>query len=272
MRFMKDQPKKYSLDPLESDDWETRFTKQVARNIARWRDERKMTTEQLASACNEVYGEPGRVKPSTLSGMFSGKRKSIGIAEIVVFGAALDVPPIELIYSLKSEELIEATPANKTSPQSAALAFAGVGDGSNDPALMESLIEFEVAQAAFSAELIFVLGVLGARGSEGLDGVPEVFLDRLRRRADRAHEALASALRDGLPASSLDVSPTLEILRAPDITQASIKQIYEFSPSKFDPYVDFLKQQFPRPDEDDETQPDSSGGEPADGTPENTDR
>jgi transcriptional regulator with XRE-family HTH domain len=96
---MQNPEARYSLSPLDADDWEVKFTKSVVRNIARYRDERGITTAELAQACNEIYGEEGKVKASTLNGMFAGKRKSIGVAELLVFAQALNVPPLALVFS-----------------------------------------------------------------------------------------------------------------------------------------------------------------------------
>lgn len=109
-----------SIQDLPGDDWETRFSKQVARNIAAYKSERKMTTKELAEACNEIYGEPGRVKIATLNGLFVGKRKSIGIGEILVFARALKVTPIMLMVPVINGEVVEILPGHFMSVADAA--------------------------------------------------------------------------------------------------------------------------------------------------------
>jgi len=106
---MPEVPAKYSLSPLPGDDWEVRFTKGVVQNIARYRDLRGFTTADLAAACNAIYGEADHIKASTLNGLFAGKRKSIGIAEILVFALALNVPPIALLFASDNRQ-IEVSP------------------------------------------------------------------------------------------------------------------------------------------------------------------
>jgi hypothetical protein len=101
-----------SIQDLPGDDWETRFSKQVARNIAAYKDERKMTTKGLADACNEIYRDPDHVKVATLNGLFAGKRKSIGLAEIMVFARALKVAPILLMVPLTLEKHVELVPGH----------------------------------------------------------------------------------------------------------------------------------------------------------------
>lgn len=110
---MKSDERKFSLDDLPGDDWEVRFTKQIVRTIAHYRDLRGLTTEQLAVKCSEAYGEPGKVKGNTLNGLFAGKRKSIGVAELLVFARALEVPPIFLFLPMATGEEVEISPDDK---------------------------------------------------------------------------------------------------------------------------------------------------------------
>lgn len=112
-----DEGPQYSLNPLPGDDWEVRFTKSVIQNIARYKDERGMTTAELADACNAIYGEPGRVKASTLSGLFAGKRRSIGVAELLIFAQALNVPPLVLLFASDNRE-VELSPTGPISTRS----------------------------------------------------------------------------------------------------------------------------------------------------------
>lgn len=104
VRIMNSQAPKYSLHPLPGDSWEVRFTKQVARNILRAKDDAGLTTGQLATRCNEFLGSEDQVKLSTLNGLFAGKRRSIGVSEIFMFAAALDKPAFELLLSPDTEQ------------------------------------------------------------------------------------------------------------------------------------------------------------------------
>ncbi|MDJ0337621.1 helix-turn-helix transcriptional regulator [Cryobacterium sp. PH31-O1] len=107
---MKSDTRKFSLDNLPGDDWEVRFTKGIVRTIAHYRDLRGLTTEQLAAKCSEALGEPGKIKGNTLNGLFAGKRKSIGMAEMLVFARALDVPPIFLMLPMATGDDVEIGP------------------------------------------------------------------------------------------------------------------------------------------------------------------
>lgn len=123
---MSTDARQYSITRLPGDDWEIRFTKQVVRNIAHYKDELRLTTEQLAERCSEAYGEPGKVKGSTLNGLFAGKRKSIGAAEIMIFAAALGVPPVMLMLPIGLEETVEARPGYFAPIGRATLGFNGL--------------------------------------------------------------------------------------------------------------------------------------------------
>lgn len=101
---------KYSINPLPSDGWEARFTKQVARSVAFHKDSLGITTEELAARCGEFLNEPGAVKASTLNGLFAGKRKSIGIAEVFMFATALEVPVMSLLVPLGIVDDVEVRP------------------------------------------------------------------------------------------------------------------------------------------------------------------
>jgi transcriptional regulator with XRE-family HTH domain len=95
-----------SLADLPGDEWETTFTKQVIRNIARYKDERKLSTQQLAAAYSEIAGSESEIKPTTLNNLLAGKRARISITEIMLFAQALNVPPIALIFSTNNTNVV----------------------------------------------------------------------------------------------------------------------------------------------------------------------
>lgn len=101
--------KKTGIEDLPGDDWEARFTKQVVRNIARYKDERSMSTVDLASRYSEVVGELGALKPTTLNNLLAGKRSRIAITEILLFAKALNVPPVALVFASDNRS-IEVSP------------------------------------------------------------------------------------------------------------------------------------------------------------------
>ena len=107
---------KLSINALPGDDWETRLSKQVARNISFYKYLQKLTTKQLAEICNEIYKGNGEIKVPTLNGLFHGKRKSISIGEIMVFARALKVAPIMLMLPVATAEDIEIVPGETVEP------------------------------------------------------------------------------------------------------------------------------------------------------------
>lgn len=101
--------KKTGIEDLPGDDWESRFTKQVVRNIARYKDERNMSTVDLAARYSEAAGEPGALKSTTLNNLLAGKRSRIAITEILLFAQALNVPPIALVFASDNRN-VEVSP------------------------------------------------------------------------------------------------------------------------------------------------------------------
>lgn len=109
------QPKT-SPDPLPGDDWETRLTKQVARTVNHYRRATGLTTRMFAELCNiELRGNRDatwqEIKPTTLNNLFAGKRKSIGLGEIMLFARVLGVPPVALMTPVGVEDVSEAWPS-----------------------------------------------------------------------------------------------------------------------------------------------------------------
>lgn len=99
---------KYSLEPLEGDEWEVRRTKQILRAVVREKETRRVTTEALAARCSAFLGAPESVKKATLNGLFAGKRKTISITELTMLSRALGVPIWDLVYPAREE--IEVRP------------------------------------------------------------------------------------------------------------------------------------------------------------------
>lgn len=99
---------KYSLEPLEGDEWEVRRTKQILRAVVREKEARRVTTEVLAARCSAFLGAPESVKKATLNGLFAGKRKTISITELTMLARALGVAIWDLVYPVREE--IEVRP------------------------------------------------------------------------------------------------------------------------------------------------------------------
>lgn len=107
---------KTSPEPLPGDDWETRLTKQVARTVNHYRRASGLTTKLFAEMCNielrdNHAGPSQEVRPTTLNNLFAGKRKTIGLGEIMLFARVLGVPPVALMTPVGVEPLSEAWPS-----------------------------------------------------------------------------------------------------------------------------------------------------------------
>lgn len=106
---------KTSAYPLPGDDWEVRFTKTIVRSIAHYKTAAGLTTRDLAAACGVAAGDPDYLKPTTLNNLLAGKRRSIGVAELLVFAQALEVPPLALLVPLGVEDTVEYWPNHSMS-------------------------------------------------------------------------------------------------------------------------------------------------------------
>jgi hypothetical protein len=63
-----------------------------------------MTTEELAARCSYFAQDPDYLRPSTLSNLFAGKRKTISVTEVIIFALALRISPIALLVSVGVED------------------------------------------------------------------------------------------------------------------------------------------------------------------------
>ncbi|WP_082920603.1 helix-turn-helix domain-containing protein [Rhodococcus sp. YH3-3] len=75
--------------------WPEELTKAVVEQIRRYRQKRGLSYQQLADRCTELGYPTGR---TTLANLEAHKRKSLTLHELIVLAAALEVPPVELIF------------------------------------------------------------------------------------------------------------------------------------------------------------------------------
>ncbi|GGM41902.1 NAD-glutamate dehydrogenase [Microbacterium saperdae] len=127
---MSDDPKT-SPDPLPGDSWETRLTKQVARTVNHYRRASGLTTKAFAQLCNiEFRGNgdagPQEIRPTTLNNLFAGKRKSIGLGEIMLFARVLGVAPVALMTPVGVETDSEAWPSGLRPSEAVFDAIVGI--------------------------------------------------------------------------------------------------------------------------------------------------
>jgi hypothetical protein len=111
-------------------DWSARFTASVGERVAYFRSlatdakGRKMTAQALSDRCKELGLPMHRVVIAKLE---KGLRESVTAAEILVLAAALDIPPILLIFPLRNQEA-ELLPGKMVPAWLGALWFCGWGE------------------------------------------------------------------------------------------------------------------------------------------------
>jgi transcriptional regulator with XRE-family HTH domain len=102
--------------------WPERLTRVIAGEVRRYRQERKMSTQQLDDKTAELGM---RIPRSVLANLESGRRDTISAAEILVLAAALDVPPALLLFPIGRRELMDALPDMPLQPWQAFTWFTG---------------------------------------------------------------------------------------------------------------------------------------------------
>ena len=81
-----------------------------------------MSAQQLA---DRTAGLGAPIPRSVLANLESGRRTTVGAAEVAVLAAALDVAPIELIYPVGFEAETEILPGRRMDPLEAVRWFCG---------------------------------------------------------------------------------------------------------------------------------------------------
>jgi len=104
------------------EEWPVRVTKTVAREVRRYRDERKLSAQQLEERTAE-FGM--RIPRSVLANLESGRREVVSPAEVVVLAAALGVAPVELLSPVGFDQQVEMLPGRMMDPLSAMRWFTG---------------------------------------------------------------------------------------------------------------------------------------------------
>jgi transcriptional regulator with XRE-family HTH domain len=93
--------------------WQGRQTAQIAREIRRHRDRRKLSLQRLADSTDE-FGMP--IPRNVLANLESGRRDYISVAEVLILAAVLSVSPMELICPAGYDEVIELLPGRMMDP------------------------------------------------------------------------------------------------------------------------------------------------------------
>lgn len=109
---------------MEHETWPRRLNEIIGREVQRYRKRRPFTAEQLSDRCAEL-GLP--ISRSKIANLENGRarQEGISVAELMVIGAALDVPPVLLMFPVRSQDEIEMLPGNPATPWVAYQWFAG---------------------------------------------------------------------------------------------------------------------------------------------------
>lgn len=107
---------------LGNEGWPERFTAGVAAQIGHYRESRGLSFQQLADKCSKL-GYP--TLRTTLANLENGRRKSITMHEVLVISAALNVPPVLLLFPGLAQSAVEVLPGMDSPAFGAAQWFSG---------------------------------------------------------------------------------------------------------------------------------------------------
>jgi transcriptional regulator with XRE-family HTH domain len=102
---------------VEQLEWSARFSRTIAQEVRRHRTARGMSAQQLADA---VTGLGGDLPRTVISNLENGRRGNVSVAEVVLIAAALEVPPIALVFPVGYQEQVEHLPGQTVTPLEAA--------------------------------------------------------------------------------------------------------------------------------------------------------
>ncbi|MCD2134732.1 helix-turn-helix domain-containing protein [Rhodococcus qingshengii] len=105
-----------------SEGWPEALTKSVVAQISSYRKKRGLSYQQLADKCTEL-GYP--TLRTTLANLEAHKRKSLTLHELIILAAALDVPPVELLFPGIPDGEVQILPNKKQNAWEALQWFTG---------------------------------------------------------------------------------------------------------------------------------------------------
>jgi transcriptional regulator with XRE-family HTH domain len=97
----------YCVAVTQTKDWQRRLTRLIAGEIRRRRRAGKLSAQQVADRCDRL-GFP--VPRSVVANLENGRRETLGVAELLMLAAALEVPPLDLLVPLGREPETEILP------------------------------------------------------------------------------------------------------------------------------------------------------------------
>lgn len=110
--------------------WPEKVAATAAGAVRRHRERRGLSAQQLSEECAKL-GMP--IARSVIANFENGRRSSVGVAEILIFAAVLQVPPVELICPTGYDQTIEILPGEFWDPYLAASWITGENSREEDP-------------------------------------------------------------------------------------------------------------------------------------------
>jgi transcriptional regulator with XRE-family HTH domain len=111
---------------MEQESWTARLTQGIGRRVAAARREQHISARALAQRCADL-GMPTLTR-QVIAFIENGRRGSVSVAELLVLGAALEIPPMNLLFPVGRETEIEYLPGHMDTPWYAVRWAAGTWD------------------------------------------------------------------------------------------------------------------------------------------------
>ncbi|MFC9087059.1 helix-turn-helix domain-containing protein [Nocardiopsis dassonvillei] len=107
---------------MSQDEWAATIARTVGREVRRYRDQQGLSAEQLAQKCTSA-GLP--MKRPVIANLESGRRPTVSLAELLILGKVLEVPPLLLVFPVGRDEMTEVVPGREVPTWLAAKWFTG---------------------------------------------------------------------------------------------------------------------------------------------------
>lgn len=96
---------------MTNDEWMGGIAALLGSQVRRYRKDRGVTAQQLSAACAALGAD---VPASVINNLETGRRASLGVAELLVVSEALGVAPVSLLFPLGLQETVEILPGRET--------------------------------------------------------------------------------------------------------------------------------------------------------------
>jgi transcriptional regulator with XRE-family HTH domain len=170
------------------DAWHKATAERIGRAVAKYRHDRGMTAQQLAERCKDL-GAP--IHRTTITKIENGRTR-FDVGELLILAAALDVPPLVLLYPDLPAGDVEILPGEPGNNWDAYLWATGIGMSSAEPSPGARLVEASLERHRLTRELarLTVNAALYAHDDASLRESRELEIDRVRAELDRANAVI----------------------------------------------------------------------------------